>query len=91
MDATFTVTLPRVAVRQVQQLERDAKSNDPAGPRRVLIIEDNDDASERLRALLEELDHEITKLSTVLSAWRNEVQPEEGQSFKCAASGSRPG
>ncbi|HEY3066435.1 MAG TPA: ATP-binding protein [Methylomirabilota bacterium] len=56
--AQFTVRLP-VETEKVSQM-----ASAPAGPdpsRRVLIIEDNDDAREALRLLLESLGHQVTE------------------------------
>jgi PAS domain S-box-containing protein len=56
--AQFTVRLP-VETEQVSQAPSSPAGPDPS--RRVLIIEDNDDAREALRLLLESLGHEVTE------------------------------
>ena len=57
--STFTVTLPRIDAAQAQHPEPDDKLNGPFRPRRILIIEDNDDARDSLHAFLAESGHEI--------------------------------
>jgi PAS domain S-box-containing protein len=57
--STFTVTLPRIDAAQAQRPERDGKRNESLRPRRILIIEDNDDARDSLHAFLAESGHEI--------------------------------
>jgi PAS domain S-box-containing protein len=51
--STFTVTLPRIDAPQVPHREPDGMLDEPLGPRRILIIEDNDDGRDSLRAFLE--------------------------------------
>jgi PAS domain S-box-containing protein len=56
----FTVTLPRVAAPQVKIASRDIDPGEESfKPRRILLIEDNDDARQLLRTLLEASGHEI--------------------------------
>jgi PAS domain S-box-containing protein len=57
--STFTVTLPRIVAPQAQRLERDDNSHESVDPRRILLIEDHDDARETLRELLEKSGHEV--------------------------------
>jgi PAS domain S-box-containing protein len=57
--STFTIRLPRIAAPQARHIERDGKPNGPIGPRRILLVEDNDDERECLRLLLEASGHEI--------------------------------
>jgi PAS domain S-box-containing protein len=56
--STFTVRLPRIAAPQLHAQDHDGL-NQSFGPRRILLIEDNDDARESLRALLEDSGHEV--------------------------------
>jgi CheY-like chemotaxis protein len=56
--STFTVTLPRIDAAQAKPPELDSKRNESAR-RRILIIEDNDDARGSLHAFLAESGHEI--------------------------------
>jgi len=57
--STFTVRFPRVAIPQAHSREADAEPNEPIRPRRILLIEDNDDARASLRLLLEGSGHEV--------------------------------
>jgi PAS domain S-box-containing protein len=57
--STFTVRLPRIAAPQTQFHEREGETNELIGTRRILLIEDNDDSRESLRALLEASGHVI--------------------------------
>jgi CheY-like chemotaxis protein len=57
--STFTVILPRIDAAQAHCAERDDKRNEPFRPRRILIIEDNNDARDSLHAFLAESGHEI--------------------------------
>jgi CheY-like chemotaxis protein len=56
--STFTVRLPRIAAPQ-PRTEDYGEPNKSIGPRRILLIEDNDDARESLRVLLEVSGHEV--------------------------------
>jgi two-component system, sensor histidine kinase len=57
--STFAVMLPQMATPQAQRPERDGKSDESVDPRRILLIEDDDDARESLRMLLEKSGHEV--------------------------------
>jgi PAS domain S-box-containing protein len=54
--SVFTVRLPRIAAPQSTAVVANAAAN-PVAPRRILIIEDQDDARESLSATLELLGH----------------------------------
>ena len=56
LGSVFTVRLPRVALPSKAQA---ATARLPTIRRRVLIVEDNDDAREMLKALLEQEGHEV--------------------------------
>ncbi len=57
--STFTVRLPSIAVPQGYESARDIKLHRGATPKRILLIEDNTDARESLRLLLEDLGHQV--------------------------------
>ncbi len=57
--STFTVRLPRIAVAPEPAAIERPRHSAPAGHRRVVVVEDNEDASEALRALLELAGHEV--------------------------------
>jgi PAS domain S-box-containing protein len=59
LGSTFTVRLPRIAEPPAQGRKVHSKSNEPVAPRRILLIEDNTDARESLRLLLESLGHQV--------------------------------
>jgi PAS domain S-box-containing protein len=56
--STFTVGLPIIAAPQACGAE-PVEPNEPVLPRRILLIEDNADARESLRLLLETLGHQV--------------------------------
>ena len=56
LGSVFTVRLPRIALPSTAE---GAPARAPAIRRRVLIVEDNDDAREMLRILLEHEGHEV--------------------------------
>jgi CheY-like chemotaxis protein len=56
--STFTVRLPRIAAPQTLT-EDHGRRYQSIGPCRILLIEDNDDARESLRLLLEVSGHEV--------------------------------
>ncbi len=62
--STFTVYLPRVDATEVATPVDDAHAGDRAPPRRILIIEDNDDAREALRLQLQIAGHEVHGAAT---------------------------
>ena len=55
----FTVTFHRIPTPVVSTPEKGSNGSQQAAPRRILIIEDNDDARDTLRAILEASGHEI--------------------------------
>jgi PAS domain S-box-containing protein len=57
--STFTIRLPSIAAPQQIESRPDIKLDGRATPRRILLIEDNADARESLRLLLEDLGHEV--------------------------------
>src|SRR5262249_23214287 len=57
--STFTVRLPRIAAPQAQSQEGDGEHHKSIEGRRILLIEDNDDARDSLRVLLEASGHEV--------------------------------
>jgi PAS domain S-box-containing protein len=60
--STFSICLPRLAV-QAQPVARAAgkrvEATTPAGPLRILVVDDNVDAAEMLKLLLEAAGHEV--------------------------------
>jgi PAS domain S-box-containing protein len=56
--STFTVRLPIIAASQADAAE-PVRPDEPAPPRRILLIEDNADARESLRLMLEALGHQV--------------------------------
>jgi CheY-like chemotaxis protein len=61
--STFTVELPQIAALETSSVMLDGKPKNPIRPRRVLLIEDNDDARATLRALLEASGDELYEAS----------------------------
>jgi PAS domain S-box-containing protein len=59
LGSTFTVELPRIAAPETFGQERNGRPKSEIKPCRILLIEDNDDAREPLRALLEASGHEV--------------------------------
>jgi CheY-like chemotaxis protein len=57
--STFTVTLPRIPDPPEQTRKDDGKPHETVVPRRILLIEDNADARESLRLLLEGSGHQV--------------------------------
>jgi signal transduction histidine kinase/ActR/RegA family two-component response regulator len=57
--SVFTVRLPRIAAPDTRRPESDSELNKPIEPRRILLIEDNDDTRESLRVLLEASGHKV--------------------------------
>ena len=62
--STFTVHLPRVDATEVVTPVGHANASDRVPPRRILIIEDNDDAREALRLQLQIAGHEVHGAAT---------------------------
>ncbi len=54
----FTVRLPREAVARVDS-SSEIRVLSTGGPRRVLIVEDNEDSADMMRVLFEQLGHEV--------------------------------
>jgi PAS domain S-box-containing protein len=75
--STFTVRMPRVAAPQLLTQDHDGLYQS-FGPRRILLIEDNDDARESLRVLLEVSGHEVYAVGDGLAGVEKalEVKPE---------------
>jgi PAS domain S-box-containing protein len=57
--STFTVRLPRIAAPRLRLPGREHGTNERSTPRRILIIEDNNDGRDGLRELLQQSGHEV--------------------------------
>ena len=74
--STFTVHLPRVDATEVVTPVDHANASDLAPPRRILIIEDNDDAREALRLQLQIAGHEVHGAATGPEGIKMAAEPE---------------
>ncbi len=59
MGSTFTVHLPAISAPNAIQREQIPMTSAPSTPRRVLVVEDNDDMRETLGILLTQDGHEV--------------------------------
>jgi PAS domain S-box-containing protein len=75
--STFTVRLPRVAAPRPRTEDHDGL-NQSIGPRRILLIEDNDDARESMRVLLEISGHEVYAVSDGLAGVEKALEVKPG-------------
>jgi signal transduction histidine kinase len=60
----FVIRLPREAVVRGGAAAPKASEARPRGPRRILVVEDNPDAAEAMRLLLEQLGHEVASAAS---------------------------
>jgi PAS domain S-box-containing protein len=75
--STFTVRLPRVAAPRQRTEDHDGL-NQSIRPRRILLIEDNDDARESMRVLLEVSGHEVYAVGDGLTGVAKALEVKPG-------------